>query len=560
MRILLITFTPTTNNNFGCYFLSNNLFKFINRFSECNYTHDPDKFNINEISNYDLIIFGGDQLFNPVLFKNHFYNRIFLISKHIKYFLYCPSFGYELGDLEKAPSLKKLMDFLVKKKIKISLREYQESVRKMYGNNIQTTSVDPALFLDINDYLKIIQDFKIDKNKEYSLAYYISNDYNKEKINEMLKVSETDVIISTANTIDSLTPKGIQPEQILSLIYNCKDIKVISFHGFLFSVLFNKKIIYYPKDNYRIKYFIKKYNIQIDQDGNIKNHEEVIKNINLDRRKSLLYLYNGIFKQIKAYIARQFFYNPITSSGGISKVLAYEVIRHGGCVYGVAWKDLFHTEYICIDNINDYYKISGSKYILAIPPKFKEIKEKLDSGKLVMFVGLPCLIKAFQQYIYFKDYPNLLLVDLLCSGIFSPKKHKEIVEKTLRDNDWKLENIKEIKHRWKDGGKSECNINIINFNGDSIRVSKDGEEFGKFKARNSMKMCTMCPCGTQAQLKKVHYSDITIGDAWGVPENIQSSLSKVFINSKKGSYFFDRIKGELYTKEVPIDYLKSVNG
>ena len=92
----------------------------------------------------------------------------------------------------------------------------------------------------------------------------------------------------------------------------------------------------------------------------------------------------------------------------------------------------------------------------------------------------------------------------------------------------------EVKHRWKDGKSHGGNINLIFNDGTSAKAFENGQLFGKAKSENSMKMCYACPCGTQRQFKKVHYSDITIGDAWGIPENKNASMSKVIINSKQG--------------------------
>lgn len=71
-------------------------------------------------------------------------------------------------------------------------------------------------------------------------------------------------------------------------------------------------------------------------------------------------------------------------------------------------------------------------------------------------------------------------------------------------------------------------------------------------------MCFECPCGTHRQVKNVHYSDITIGDAWGIPENKNSSLSKIIINSKHGLKFFDKIKYMIWFKKLPVEYVTSV--
>ena len=151
----------------------------------------------------------------------------------------------------------------------------------------------------------------------------------------------------------------------------------------------------------------------------------------------------------------------------------------------------------------------------------------------------------------------MILVDLLCSGIFDSSKYSSIVENTLKQRGLSRDDISEVKHRWKDKQIYGCNINAVSKDGEIVSVFENGESFGKAKSENSMKMCYSCPCGTRRQFKKVHYSDITIGDAWGIPENKNASMSKVIINSKHGQRFFDSVKHAVVFKKLPVKHVVS---
>ncbi len=528
------------------------MFQFLNRFYDVQYALLADR---NDIINSDVILWGGDQVFSENIFRTMFVN-IFKATRHLKHVIFGASFGVvPLGQ-----NVKSFLNFFRTKQNSMCMtRELNDYAQQLFKSK-HFTVIDPALIKSKDDWLSCINDTSCKKDYVFGYAPYNSED-QKIKYEQIGKQLRIDINIvkdnNGVNKYDDLT----YITSFLKLIKNAKTVYTQSFHCFLFSVLFNKQIKFYDDSfmsNPRISSFIEKYNIVLDADGYIQNHDDVMKKIDEDRHKSLLCLYDSIFYRIESYVASSMLNTNKCSSGGISMALANEVISSGGCVYGVAWKNQWETEYVCIDSMNDYNKIAGSKYIQAPPPDFKEIKQKLDAKKNVMLVGTPCLIRAFQQYIFFKEYPNLLLVDLLCSGIFSVEKHKEIVDEALTLHDWNQSDVVDIKHRWKDGAVYGGNINVFHKNGQVIKIFENGEQFGKAKFENSLKMCFECPCGTHRQVKNVHYSDITVGDAWGIPENKNSSLSKVIINSKHGLKFFDKIKYMIWFKKLPVEYVTSV--
>ena len=70
-----------------------------------------------------------------------------------------------------------------------------------------------------------------------------------------------------------------------------------------------------------------------------------------------------------------------------------------------------------VDKLIDLPKLMGSKYIQAtIKETFKECKEFLEAGRLVLYSGLPCQLHGLKTYLK-KDYKNLILVDIACHGL-----------------------------------------------------------------------------------------------------------------------------------------------
>ena len=93
-----------------------------------------------------------------------------------------------------------------------------------------------------------------------------------------------------------------------------------------------------------------------------------------------------------------------SSSGGIFYSLAKYILDNKGIVFGAAWTKNWLVDMTYIDNIKDISKLMGSKYVQAnVKNTFKECKEFLEEGKLVLYTGIPCQIHALKSYLK-KDY------------------------------------------------------------------------------------------------------------------------------------------------------------
>ena len=74
-----------------------------------------------------------------------------------------------------------------------------------------------------------------------------------------------------------------------------------------------------------------------------------------------------------------------------------------------------------VNKLEDLPKLMGSKYLQAnIKETFKECKEFLEAGKLVLYSGLPCQLHGLKLFLK-KDYENLILVDIACHGLPLPQ-------------------------------------------------------------------------------------------------------------------------------------------
>ena len=126
----------------------------------------------------------------------------------------------------------------------------------------------------------------------------------------------------------------------------------------------------------------------------------------------------------KGYIAtthHEEFYQE-SASIGICTMLSNLVIKEGGIVFGCFLdEDTWKAYHIGVTDTNGIEKIRNSKYLQSDTKRtFTEVKTLLKEEKTVLYIGTPCQIAGLKAFLR-KDYPNLLLIDIICHGVFSPK-------------------------------------------------------------------------------------------------------------------------------------------
>ncbi len=225
-----------------------------------------------------------------------------------------------------------------------------------------------------------------------------------------------------------------------------------------------------------------------------------------------------------------------SSSGGVFYELAKKMIESGGIVFGAslgADRELTHKYVDTIDNLG---VLLGSKYIQSdVAGSFPVVKNFLDIGKKVLFVGTPCQVSGLKLFLR-RHYDNLYTIDLLCHGVPSNKIFKAYV------------GFLEHKHK---GKLISINFRSKTRNGWSITLSYDILRGAKVKQYNVTaglspyffaflrgkilrESCYCCPFATEDRV-----GDITLADFWGIEKvrpdlNTSLGCSSVIINTIKG--------------------------
>lgn len=202
--------------------------------------------------NYDAVIVGSDQTWRPMYSPNiHSYYLDFLEhDTDIKKFAYASSFGvdtweYSPEETRRCAELAKLFDA-------ISVREQSgvDLCDKYLGVKSECV-LDPTLLLDKKDYLTLIGDKYKGAGGEGVFTYFLDSNQEKERAAEQLaeKLNTrtykcyANVSVSQPTSTNIEDYKMPPVEEWLASFANAEFVLTDSFHGMVFSIIFNKPFI-----------------------------------------------------------------------------------------------------------------------------------------------------------------------------------------------------------------------------------------------------------------------------------------------------------------------------
>lgn len=231
-----------------------------------------------------------------------------------------------------------------------------------------------------------------------------------------------------------------------------------------------------------------------------------------------------------------------SSSGGIAAILARYFISIGGVVVGAGYLEDFTVSHILVDNENDLERIRGSKYVESrLDGVLKTIKDKLDKGLKLLFIGVPCQIYALKCYLK-KEYSSLYLVEIFCHGaprIGIYKKYTSYL--TKKYGDIKSFNFRSKYYGWKTASY------FIEFPKKRLHQKHSDNIYHlMFGYHNSLRAsCFNCKCRSELRV-----ADISLGDFWGIDlfyknVDLQKGCSAIFINSPKGQGLISTIQDDI---------------
>lgn len=227
-----------------------------------------------------------------------------------------------------------------------------------------------------------------------------------------------------------------------------------------------------------------------------------------------------------------------SSSGGTFYEFASQMLRDGGYVCGAVFDDKFHVKHILSNAKEDILRMMGSKYAQSnMGYCYREIKDVLEKGCKVLFSGCPCQAAGLRTFLG-KEYPNLLLVELICHGIPSDRMLQTYIGMQERKYGAKLARM-EFRNKKKGWHNSSVRMEFENHRIYSIPYTADAYTIGFLRNITLKSSCYDCHFRNFAA-----GSDIILGDFWGaeveLPEDDNKGISAILVNSGKGMDLIDR--------------------
>ena len=230
------------------YIRYKNFYKFNKEFIVTHKRKLNNKRNESKINEYfDFFVAGSDQIWNPTFFNNQMYINMLGFTNAEKRIALSPSVSIDELTNEQEQEFKKyLTDYKY-----LSCREQQGAglLEAVVGKPVEAL-LDPTLMLSAEDWSKIALKPQFhNENKQYILIYFLGELTNVYKyiINIIAQENNLEII----NLMDMKSKYyTCGPREFVYLIKNCKLMITDSFHGSVFSYIFDKSFkIFKRKDN-----------------------------------------------------------------------------------------------------------------------------------------------------------------------------------------------------------------------------------------------------------------------------------------------------------------------
>lgn len=247
------------------------------------------------------------------------------------------------------------------------------------------------------------------------------------------------------------------------------------------------------------------------------------------------------------------------TSGGMCYELSRYVMSVGGYVAGVVWSEGYkNAQYIITNSMEDLDKLMQTKYF---QPKmngiYEKVKEKLDLGCLVLFIGSACCNDALKRFLS-QSYEKLYCLDYICRGYTSQIFHEKRIDYLEEKH---KSRIKFVQYKNKKMGWTKFGTLFSFENGDEEYINRLDDPYElmfKVEDNNTRPSCYDCKYRSIPR-----HTDITVGDFWGIQdvdsEDLKLGISAVLISSPKGRKLFGYIENEIFFELHDVDEVSRGN-
>ena len=240
-----------------------------------------------------------------------------------------------------------------------------------------------------------------------------------------------------------------------------------------------------------------------------------------------------------------------SSSGGVFYELARQVVGEGGVVCG-AVREGGRVLHRCTDTLSGVEAMRGSKYVQSrIGDCYREVSASLEQGRKVLFSGTPCQVAGLRAFLDGKDYPGLVLVDLVCHGVPSARLFGAYREGLVR----RYGEREADSYRFRRGDRWSLSADIGTGDGRRLLPVRDSAFLTLYLDGVLFReSCYRCPFARTERT-----GDLTLGDFWGVGETVpfdgdpSRGCSLVMVGSARGSALLAAIRSRLFLRERSLE-------
>lgn len=245
-----------------------------------------------------------------------------------------------------------------------------------------------------------------------------------------------------------------------------------------------------------------------------------------------------------------------STSGSAFATLAERMYKEGGYVGGAIYDKDYNVKQFISSDKADLEKLRNSKLVQSDAQGwYKAVREIVKAGNKCLVCGLPCQMAALRAFLR-KDYENLIIVDLICRGINTPKLLKGYMDVLEQRYSSKIVHFK-VKN--KEYGWRKLTTKIVFKNGEVLYDTNDKNLFTIAYLRSN---ATCRPSCYNCQFKGYpRMADITIADLWSkngtIPADMDHDLgtSLVMLNSEKGKAYYKQVEDKVRSKQI--DFIKA---
>lgn len=189
---------------------------------------------------FETLIVGSDQVWRKKYNKNIETNFLsFAENKKVKRIAYAASFGIDVWDYPE--DLTGRCQELLARFDAVSVREKSDIILCRENLNVVPTHVlDPTLLLSASHYENFFVR-KVALKDKYLFAYVL--DKNEEKLNYIRDYSHQMCLVPIIMGAENNAKNGDSIEKWLTMIDNASFVITDSYHGTLFSIIFNKEFM-----------------------------------------------------------------------------------------------------------------------------------------------------------------------------------------------------------------------------------------------------------------------------------------------------------------------------